>query len=74
MPKIHEFFQTLLNDRGSDLHLAQGQKPKYRKNSEMIAIPDTSVLTGDFLEEILEEITPPALWEKYQRTGDADFA
>ncbi|HNW33311.1 MAG TPA: PilT/PilU family type 4a pilus ATPase [Candidatus Ozemobacteraceae bacterium] len=74
MAKIHAFFKEVMARGGSDLHLEQGQKPKIRRNGEMAPIDGQDVLSGEVLKEILQEIAPPALWEKYTCMGDIDFA
>ncbi|MBP7636010.1 PilT/PilU family type 4a pilus ATPase, partial [Candidatus Ozemobacteraceae bacterium] len=74
MAKIDEFFQAMIDLGGSDLHLEQGQKPKLRVNSEVRELDGREVLTGPFLSDLLAEIAPPALWQKYEKTGDLDFA
>lgn len=72
--KIDEFFQAMIDLGGSDLHLEQGQKPKLRVNSEVREMDGRDVLTGPFLSDLLAEIAPPALWQKYEQMGDLDFA
>ena len=72
--KIDEFFQAMIDLGGSDLHLEQGQKPKLRVNSEVRELEGREVLTGPFLTDLLAEIAPPAVWQKYEKTGDLDFA
>jgi twitching motility protein PilT len=74
MAEIDSLFQELLNRGGSDLHLEQGQRPKLRINGELEEVTQQSPLTEAFLQRILGEICRPELWEKYENTGDADFA
>ncbi|MFZ2955355.1 MAG: PilT/PilU family type 4a pilus ATPase [Candidatus Ozemobacteraceae bacterium] len=74
MPKIDEFFNVMLAKGASDLHLEQGQKPKMRYNSDIAEMDGNPLLTGELMSELLVEIAPPSLWEKYNRMGDIDFA
>lgn len=74
MPRIDDFFQTMIDLGASDLHLEQGQKPKIRTHSEIRELEGTVALTGEFMIELLSEIAPQALWQKYGRMGDIDFA
>jgi len=74
MAKIDELFNILIDKNGSDLHLAQGQKPKIRLNGDLVELGDFSVLTKEYLKEILSEIAPAANWDEFEETGDTDFA
>jgi twitching motility protein PilT len=72
--QIDALFQVLVTEGGSDLHLGEGEYPKYRKNGDIQPIPNTEVLTHASLSALLEEICPPQYWQKYLKTGDLDFA
>ncbi len=74
MAKIDKLFKIMLEMGGSDLHIEQGQLPKVRAQGEIVALPDQSILTQEMMAEYLEEITPQWQWEKFQKTGDMDFA
>ncbi len=74
MPRIDSLFQYLVANRGSDLHLSEGQPPKVRKHGAVTAIPDQPVLEGESFKQMLEEICDPKAFEKYLETGDLDFA
>jgi twitching motility protein PilT len=71
--KIHRFLR-LTNDRGaSDLHLSVGRPPMLRVSGEMEQVR-YSVLRGSDFVELLKPITPPAHWQAFESTGDADFS
>lgn len=71
--KIDSMFQVLVEQGGSDLHLSEGQPPKYRRNGEIQPLRDAA-LTRDEMEQLLGEICRPKAWEKFLKTGDLDFA
>jgi twitching motility protein PilT len=73
MPYIDQFFEVLVNAGASDLHLAQGQAPKIRRHGEVIAIRE-EVLTHDEMTYMMSEISGPDRWQRYEETGDLDFA
>ncbi|MCZ7646338.1 MAG: type IV pilus twitching motility protein PilT [Planctomycetota bacterium] len=74
MPAIDRLFQAMQKAKGSDLHLAEGQPPKYRVHGHIEAIPGEPPLTHDTLAGYLQEICPSHHWEKYVHKGDCDFA
>jgi len=73
MPIIDNFFHTLIEKGGSDLHITEGQPPKIRVHGGIKPISD-EVLTHDFMETIMREICEPRAWERYVAAGDLDFA
>jgi twitching motility protein PilT len=74
MARIDAYFQYLVANKGSDLHLSEGQPPKVRKHGSVVAIPDQPVLEGEEFKEMLAEICDPKAFERYLETGDLDFA
>ncbi|MBI4844988.1 MAG: PilT/PilU family type 4a pilus ATPase [Candidatus Omnitrophica bacterium] len=74
MARIDELFLKLIEKKGSDLHLAQGKKPKLRINGELEELSESPVLTRERLEPILKEIAPEDMWKKFEAYGDIDFA
>ena len=71
--KIDEFFQALVNQGGSDLHLSEGEPPKVRVHGDVTAIREAP-LTHEEMIELMEPICPPKLWKEFCEIGDADFA
>ena len=71
--KIDVFFQALVDQGGSDLHLSEGEPPKIRVHGDVTAIREEP-LTHEEMVELLEPICPPKLWKEYCEIGDADFA
>jgi twitching motility protein PilT len=73
MSKIDKYFDILIKEGGSDLHLAEGQPPKMRAHGEIKAIGD-DVLDSQTLNDMMEEICEPERYKRYLDTGDIDFA
>jgi twitching motility protein PilT len=73
MAYIDDFFRVLVEYGASDLHLAQGQPPKIRQNGEIVPIREEA-LTQEEMSYMLSEICTPQKWERYEETGDLDFA
>jgi twitching motility protein PilT len=71
--QIDAFFQTLVEQGGSDLHLSEGQPPKIRVYGDIKAIR-SEVLSQGEMRALLSEICRPKNWERFERTGDLDFA
>ena len=74
MAQIDAYFQYLIESRGSDLHLSEGQPPKIRVHGAVTPIPDQPILGGDDFRNLLGEICDPRAFERYLQTGDLDFA
>ena len=73
MAYIDQFFEVLVNAGASDLHLGQGQPPKIRRHGEIVPIREEE-LTHDEMAYMLSEISGPERWQRYEETGDLDFA
>lgn len=73
MAEIDALFKVLVEKGGSDLHLAEGQPPKYRVHGEMTILAK-EILTHEKMLRMMEEICEAKRWEKYLRKGDMDFA
>ena len=71
--KIDVFFQALVDQGGSDLHLSEGEPPKIRVHGDVTAIREES-LTHEEMVELMEPICPAKLWKEFCEIGDADFA
>lgn len=73
MAYIDQFFEVLIAEGASDLHLGQGQSPKIRRHGEVVAIREEA-LSHDEMAFMMSEISGPDRWEKYLAGGDLDFA
>ena len=74
MAQIDELFRYLIANKGSDLHLSEGQPPKIRVHGAVRPIPDQEVLRGESFKNLLAEICDPKAFARYLETGDLDFA
>ena len=72
--QIDRYFKYLVENGGSDLHLSQSQPPKIRKHGAISAIENEAVLTGESLGSMMREITTEKAWQRYENSGDLDFA
>ncbi len=73
MAYIDQFFEVLVNAGASDLHLAEGQPPKIRRHGEVMQIRNEP-LTRDEMAYMMSEISGPERWQRYEESGDLDFA
>jgi twitching motility protein PilT len=73
MQKIDRFLR-LMHDRGaSDFHLTVGRPPMVRASGAIETIRYRMISEIDFAE-LLEPVTPSALWSSFVDGGDADFS
>lgn len=73
MAYIDQFFKVLVEAGASDLHLAEGEPPKVRRHGEIVSIRD-EVLTREETSYMLSEICSPDRWQRFEESGDLDFA
>jgi len=73
MAYIHQFFQVLIEAGGSDLHLGENNPPKIRRHGEILPIRNEP-LTHEEMVFMLSEICSPARWQRFEESGDLDFA
>src|SRR5512145_2550407 len=72
MAKIDAFFNLMLEQKASDLHLSSGNAPMLRINGELHRV-EYPPLESDTLKTMLYEITPEYKIKQYEETGDVDF-
>jgi twitching motility protein PilT len=73
MPYIDKFFDILVSEGASDLHIGEGQPPKMRKQGDIMPI-GTEPITRAEAVSMLSEIAGPKGWENFEEHGDHDFA
>lgn len=73
MAAIDQYFQLLVEQGASDLHLSEGSPPKMRLHGNISAISD-EILSHDVIVPTLREICEPQAWERFMKVGDLDFA
>jgi twitching motility protein PilT len=67
-PRLDALLRRVVAEGCSDLHLSGAQKPRWRKDGEILEIADAAALTRD---EVLELITP-VMEERHRRAFDED--
>ncbi len=70
---IHKLLAAMKRLEASDLHLKVGVPPTYRIGGHLKRI-DADPLTDDQADHLLDPIVPESLRERYERTGNLDFA
>jgi twitching motility protein PilT len=73
MPSIDKFFQVLVSEGASDLHLGEGQPPKIRRHGDVMPIRE-EIITRQEAASLLSEICGPKSWALFEERGDLDFA
>ena len=71
---IDKYFQAMIQNGASDLHMSTGAPPMLRADGEMKAIEGEPMLTYDTLKKLLYEITPDKNKEEFEATNDSDYA
>jgi twitching motility protein PilT len=72
MAKIDIYFDAMLENGASDLHLSSDNSPIIRIHGELVSL-DAPPLQHESLKEILSEICPKDKMEHFEQTGDVDF-
>ncbi|HST29956.1 MAG TPA: type IV pilus twitching motility protein PilT [Chthoniobacterales bacterium] len=73
MTYLDQFLQVIVEQGGSDLHLAEGQPPKMRKHGEVESIREKP-LERDEMIPMLREVCCERYWRIFNECGDLDFA
>src|SRR6478672_1402309 len=73
MPYIDKFFDILVQEGASDLHIGEGQPPKIRKHGDIMPIRQEPVLREEAVA-MLSEICGAKSWAMFDERGDLDFA
>ncbi len=73
MPYIDQFFEVLIAESASDLHIGESQPPKIRKHGDVIPIRPEAV-TREEAAYMLSEMAGPENWALFEERGDLDFA
>ena len=73
MAYIDQFFELLVAQGASDLHIGEGQPPKIRKHGDVAPIRE-EVVTREEAAGMLSEIAGAHNWQIFEERGDLDFA
>jgi len=71
--RIDRFLGILPKRNGSDLHLSVGSPPVVRIDGELERIRYRVLTENDFYN-LIGPITPEALWQSFEESGDVDYA
>ena len=74
LAEIDRLLKYLKENKGSDLHLAAGRKPRVRINGELADVAGWTELDDATLREMMREVSADYRWSEYERDHDADFA
>jgi twitching motility protein PilT len=73
MTKLDVLLRGVIDEGGSDLHVATGEPPRIRVDGELLPIempaPDAAAVA-----RLLQPICPEWRWQRFLETGDVDFA
>ncbi len=72
MAHIDIYFETMLENKASDLHLSTGNAPIIRINGELERLNAPPLEHAELLE-MLREICPDEKMSHFEKTGDVDF-
>ena len=67
-------FSTLLDRKGSDLHLSSHHVPLARISGDMEELPEFGVMESSQIEDLMRSICTGDTWRDFQERHDADFA
>jgi twitching motility protein PilT len=73
MPSLHPLLNIIIEQGGSDLHIAEGQPPKMRKHGDVRPIRTEPMLRDETMS-MLREISGEQNWNIFEERGDLDFA
>ncbi|MCU0283319.1 MAG: PilT/PilU family type 4a pilus ATPase, partial [Candidatus Nanopelagicales bacterium] len=65
---------TMLEMRGSDLHLAAGAPPTVRVDGSLRGIPDTEPLTPEVIQRVMYALCTQQQRERFEETLELDFS
>jgi twitching motility protein PilT len=74
LPSIPQLLRELTAARGSDLHLASAQAPRWRIDGDLMVILGYDAPAPDALRSLLWEITPEHNRAQFEARHDTDFA
>jgi twitching motility protein PilT len=71
---MHKFFEYLITEMGSDLHLSTGCVPMIRKDGDMVVIPGTNKSSAEEIMGILNSLMNESQKEYYKNELEIDFS
>ena len=71
--EIDRFLKDMVKRKASDMHLTGGEPVCFRADGEITRVPDT-LLTPEYMKQVLDPIIPPRNREEFIKINDTDFA
>ncbi len=71
--EIDRFLKDMVKRKASDMHLTGGQPVIFRADGEITRVADT-LLTPEYMKQVLDVIIPPRNREEILKINDTDFA
>lgn len=71
---LEQLIQKSITDGASDIHLSSGTFPALRVHGDLNYVEDFGEFSREYLESFINDELTPAQLEKFNRTGDLDFA
>jgi len=71
---LHDLFENLVNEDGSDLHMGVGRKPAIRVNGQLISLVNHNPMTEADILGVLEVFVGSIRAKKFLETKDLDFS
>lgn len=73
MKEIHRLLHQLFTEKGSDLHLSEGYRPRMRLHGELVDM-EAPPLTREVLYGHMQALLSEAKFKEFLSKGDLDFA
>ncbi|MBQ7197610.1 MAG: type IV pilus twitching motility protein PilT [Synergistaceae bacterium] len=73
-PALENLIQLAIDSGASDIHLSSGTLPALRVHGELNYVKTSAIFSRESLEKFIGEILTSAQLERFNRTGDLDFA
>jgi twitching motility protein PilT len=71
---LHDLFDNLISEDGSDLHIGVGRKPAIRINGQLVFLVNHNVMTEADVLGVLEVLVGAARVKKFQEDKNIDFS
>lgn len=72
--KLNQLLLELINQRGSDLHLAENRKPIIRVEGDLVILNKYDVLTKDEIVDFLREMVTDEFIKEFNEKQEIDFS
>lgn len=71
---LHDLFDNLISEDGSDLHIGVGRKPAIRINGQLVFLVNHNVMTEADVLGVLEVLVGPARLKRFIEEKNIDFS